>query len=452
MNKKNILKKIIIFIIILCSIISADAKYVVEPKIEKLISNFLIKVEKKYSPEKEIIYLENINSKITNILENKKLNSKKEKLLNDILVLFNEKIFEIDYKLSLENISQKFIEAKIINDLGNNLSKIVIPNYIKNSGKKYYKISEDLEFIENNEIKKIDFTNYYSVNSSNINQYNNKQGIFAINNIGNIFFIENYKRINKIKYSQAKKIFSGDINYKTKFFKEQNTFYSYNFKDYKLFDDKYGFYLKTLEQNNINPQNAILYYSKNQKYNFIIKHTKIKLINSDIIYGIVDKKDFLDDLVNDKLYLTGDTDNLFIELKSEVQKLVKNKNKEEKIKIIYNFILNNVEYTKDFKISDKKIFSGILSYKNKNGVCEGYAKLASYSLKFAGIKDARIIRGDVIDAQDFPKIGHAWLKIGKLYYDPTFDDPIGQNSTKEFNEYKYFGLPKDLLYANRFDY
>ncbi|MDQ7023901.1 MAG: hypothetical protein Q9M97_10560 [Candidatus Gracilibacteria bacterium] len=44
------------------------------------------------------------------------------------------------------------------------------------------------------------------------------------------------------------------------------------------------------------------------------------------------------------------------------------------------------------------------------------------------------------------------MKIGKLYYDPTFDDPIGQNSTKEFNEYKYFGLPKDLLYANRFDY
>ncbi|MDQ7023900.1 MAG: hypothetical protein Q9M97_10555 [Candidatus Gracilibacteria bacterium] len=224
MNKKNILKKIIIFIIILCSIISADAKYVVEPKIEKLISNFFNKSRKKIFSEKEIIYLENINSKITNILENKKLNSKKEKLLNDILVLFNEKIFEIDYKLSLENISQKFIEAKIINDLGNNLSKIVIPNYIKNSGKKYYKISEDLEFIENNEIKKIDFTNYYSVNSSNINQYNNKQGIFAINNIGNIFFIENYKRINKIKYSQAKKIFSGDINYKTKFFKEQNTF------------------------------------------------------------------------------------------------------------------------------------------------------------------------------------------------------------------------------------
>ena len=76
----------------------------------------------------------------------------------------------------------------------------------------------------------------------------------------------------------------------------------------------------------------------------------------------------------------------------------------------------------------------------------------SYALKFAGIKDARIIRWDVIDAKDFPKIGHAWLRIWDKYYDPTFDDPIGQTKTKKFSEYKYFWLPKDLLYANRFDY
>jgi len=30
----------------------------------------------------------------------------------------------------------------------------------------------------------------------------------------------------------------------------------------------------------------------------------------------------------------------------------------------------------------------------------------------------------VIDAADFPNIGHAWLRIDDKYYDPTFDDPV----------------------------
>jgi hypothetical protein len=201
-----------------------------------------------------------------------------------------------------------------------------------------------------------------------------------------------------------------------------------------------------------------LYFSENKKYNFITNYRKIKLINSDIIYWIVDKKDFLNDLVNDKLYLTWNTDELFIELKNKITKLV-NPNplsgaikKEEKIKLIYNFILNNVEYTKNLNIDDKKIFSWILTYKNKNWVCEWYVKLASYSFKFAWIKDVKVIRWDVIDAQDFPKIWHAWFKIWNIYYDPTFDDPLWNNKAKKFSEYKYFWLPKDLFYANRFDY
>jgi transglutaminase/protease-like cytokinesis protein 3 len=45
-------------------------------------------------------------------------------------------------------------------------------------------------------------------------------------------------------------------------------------------------------------------------------------------------------------------------------------------------------------------------------------------LAFAGIEDIEHIRGYVIDAVDFPQIGHAWVRIGNRYYDPTFDDPI----------------------------
>lgn len=47
-----------------------------------------------------------------------------------------------------------------------------------------------------------------------------------------------------------------------------------------------------------------------------------------------------------------------------------------------------------------------------------------YMLNYAGVHDVEVIRGHVIDAQDFPTIGHAWIRIGDRYYDPTFDDPI----------------------------
>ena len=449
---KKYIKNIIVILIILFSFNFVNASYVVNPKIKKIVSHFFTKIEKKYDYKQEKQYLEKINSRINFILENKKLNYKNQKLLKDILVLFNEKIFNLDYKISLENKNQKFIEAKIIYNLKEKINKIQIPYYLKNIWKKIYRISEKQEFVENNQIKKIDFSRYYSVKPSNINQFKNKNWIFAVDINNKIYFIENYKFLTKIKYSESTQYFKNFINYKTKFFKQWNNFYSYNFKNYRYFQDNYGFYKKTLKENNIDENNTILYFSEKNKYNFIINYQKVKLINSDIIYWIVDKKNFLDDLVNDKLYLTNDTDELFKKLKQETEKLTKNKKTEEKIKIIYDYLLKNIDYTKNFSLNDKRIFSGILTYKNKNWVCEWYVKLFSYMLKFAGISNVRIIRWDVIDAKDFPKIGHAWVKIWDKYYDPTFDDPIGQTHTKSFKEYKYFWLPKDLFYTNRFDY
>jgi hypothetical protein len=172
---KKIIKNITILLVIFLSLNNTFAKYILEPKIEKLVSNFLIKIEKKYSPEKEVLFLENINSKINTILEKKKLNTKKTKLLNDILVLFNERIFKLDYEKSLDNISQPFIEAKLIETLKNNLSKINIPEYLKDSKNKIIRISKKQEFVENNEIKRLNLTKYYSVNSNNFRQFKNKE-------------------------------------------------------------------------------------------------------------------------------------------------------------------------------------------------------------------------------------------------------------------------------------
>jgi len=452
MFKKNLFKIILVFIVLFLTINISFAKADIDPKVENAVLKFIKKVERKYSIEWEINYLENINSKIYKILEKNSLTSKKEKLLNDILILFNEEIFKQEYIKSLENKSQLFIESNILNELKWNLENIVIPNYLKTTNKQVIKISEKQEYIRNTDIVKIAFSKYYSVNSWNITQFNNKNWIFLINELWKVFFVENYNVEEKIRYSEASKLFKWYITKNTKFFEENNTFYSYNFKWYKFFEDKYWFYKETLKQNNIDFNKSVLYLWENKRYNFIVDYNKIKLINWDIIYWIVDKYNFLQDLVNDKLYLAEDTDELFVKLKNEIINLTKNKKKDEKIKIIYNFILDNIEYTKNLNLEDKKIFSWILAYKNSDGVCEAYVKLMSYALKFAWVKDARVLRWDVIDAPDFPQIWHAWLKIWDLYYDPTFDDPIWASKTKSFLDYKYFWLPKDLLYANRFDY
>jgi len=119
---------------------------------------------------------------------------------------------------------------------------------------------------------------------------------------------------------------------------------------------------------------------------------------------------------------------------------------------IYAWILDNVTYSTEINLEDQQIFSWIEAFRTKSGVCTGYTKLSSYLLYYAGYYDVEVIRGHVIDAQDFPQIWHAWLKIWDYYYDPTFDDPIWAVRTKTASEYKYFGLPKDIFYANRYDF
>jgi len=73
-------------------------------------------------------------------------------------------------------------------------------------------------------------------------------------------------------------------------------------------------------------------------------------------------------------------------------------------------------------------------------------------LAFGGIWDTEVVRWYVIDANDFPQIWHAWVRIWSDFYDPTFDDPVKIKKTKTPEEYKYFKLPQDLFYTNRFIY
>jgi len=139
-------------------------------------------------------------------------------------------------------------------------------------------------------------------------------------------------------------------------------------------------------------------------------------------------------------------------MKNKVDSIVSSTKQEEKIASVYAWMLDNLKYTDNINLEDKRIFSWSETYNNRDGVCEWYTKVMMYMLSFAWVRDTLVMRWDVIDAVDFPNIGHAWVRVWEDFYDPTFDDPIGATQTRTEDRYKYYKLPKDLMYTNRFDF
>ena len=256
--------------------------------------------------------------------------------------------------------------------------------------------------------------------------------------------------IDKYSYSSYFKNISYTNNH---IFLENWVWYTYNFKQYNFFPDDSTVNKNDLEHNGINLDLDLLFITDKWGLWFVKNPIKIKLISDYIIRDLKNKYYFLEEIKDDKRNIESiDYDNNFKILKELSEWLTSSSNsKEEKISIIYNYILTNTEYTKIIDLSDAKIFSWIEAFNNNSWVCEWYVKLMVYMLLFAWIDDSKVIRWYVIDAQDFPQIWHAWVKIDWSYYDPTFDDPIWAISDRISSEYKYFNLPKDLFYTNRYD-
>ena len=358
--------------------------------IESVYNSFAKKVWNKYSSQKELEFFKKLDIALENILKTKKLSLTKKNLINDLIYLNKRQINSL-------SLSSEKAENSIV-------------TYEKNREDFKKKVNEN-----NNKIK----INTYSIS----------------------------KEFKNISYDK------NDI------FLEDETWYTYNFITYKFFDTQ-DIKLNDLKHNNINTQTDLLFLKDDWELGFVEKsmYKKVKLIPDEIIKGTANKYNILVEIKDDKKSLTTNTDLLFKQLKEKSIELTKWLSKEEKIKAIYNYILENIHYTEnlDFKsietLENKRIFSWIETFKNKSWVCEWYTKLFMYMLNFAWVSDIEVIRGFVIDAIDFPEIWHAWVKIWDKYYDPTFDDPIGLKDTKKFKDYKFFGLPQDLLYTNRFTY
>ena len=248
------------------------------------------------------------------------------------------------------------------------------------------------------------------------------------------------------------KDFKNKIINKDEVFLENWIWYTYYFTSYLGFPKNVTPNKKDLEYNNIIPSEHLVYLS-DEWLVFVKDFKKVKLITDKILVGIPDKLQFLKEIRDDKFHIQQETDNDFIKMKIISRNLTKDLyKKQDKIDVLYDYILNNVTYTQPIDLKDKKIFSWIETYKNKDWVCEWYVKYFQYLLQFSWVKWVESLRWYVVDAQDYPQIGHAWNKIGAYYYDPTFDDPIGQTKTREKLDYYYYKLPKDLFYTNRYDY
>lgn len=317
---------------------------------------------------------------------------------------------------------------------------------------------------KNNTEKQIIFFKWFSdklvsiENNSKFNDWQKKLigDLIKLSNeyIFNLEFNESEKLAkSKLNSNELLKDFKHFLYNKDQIFIENWVWYTYKYDKHLKFPEWSVIKKEDLAFNSIKPENAIVFLKDdNNSLWFIVNYTKVKLISDDIIYWIPNKFWFLREIKDDKKTLNNETDDLFKKLKAETITLTKWKTKEAKIKEIYNYILNNLVYPENFSLDDYKLFSWIDSYKNKQWICEWYTKEAMYILNFANIWDTQVIRWFVLDAPDFPKVWHAWLKIWDKYFDPTFDDPIWNQKTLSFNEYKYYSLPKDLLYTNRYDF
>lgn len=284
------------------------------------------------------------------------------------------------------------------------------------------KIFFDLQKLNSEKIFTIEFDNKQKINKQKISNNNllNKYKIVSYNN--DALIIEDW------------------------------IWYTYSFKNKYYFEDESKINKENLIYNWLYDENIFIYYDNENNLNFIKEYKKVKIVSDDLIYWFPNKYNLLKILKNNKILNSSrDDDNYFKILEVLSKQLTKDiYNNDEKIRIIYDYILKNISYSIDFTMEDYEIFSWIETYINKSWVCEWYVELFNLMLWFNNI-DSQIIIWDVIDAIDFPKIWHAWIKIGDYYYDITFDDPVWTTKTKTVEEYHYYKLPEDIFYTNRFN-
>jgi len=317
------------------------------------------------------------------------------------------------------------------------------------------KLSTKLKLLEKNtRYKKYsDFISYVIyLNDTEIKYINNKIAFYETKKLKENFFESNKGIIDKYSFSKS----FTNVSYNPEsIFLENWIRYYFNYVNFIYFDknETSNLSLSDLKNSKIDINKDLLVYDKRYGMAFVKDYKKVRLIDDKIISDIGNKYKFLSILKNDKLdIIDKNYDSDFIDLRQYSISLTSDlKTQDEKIEKIYNYILNNISYTKNINLTNPYISSWIETYKNKDWICSWYAKLFLYMLYFSWIWEFEYIPWFVLDSSDFPDVWHAWVKIWNYYYDPTFDDPIWNKWNITKKDYKYFKLDYDLFYTNRYD-
>ncbi|PID84343.1 hypothetical protein CSB09_01470 [Candidatus Gracilibacteria bacterium] len=253
----------------------------------------------------------------------------------------------------------------------------------------------------------------------------------------------------------------GVITDQTRYMYDKTDGVYYSISKFQYFTSKQDLTLKHLQDQGHNPKDVILYF-ENNKYHYILLNDceRMPLTSKEVLDTMSNKELILEMLYEDSRRDDShlNIDKTLRKVQNTTENIIKGlETPEEKISAIYDYVLKNSRYIDPIPKNDNRIYSGLEMFARGTGVCEGYTKLFVYMLSAAGITDVEYKSGHILEMTkgDDPTIGHAWVAIGDKYYDPTWDDPTfsGKKTQKdrEFSDYEYFGLPRDIMYANRID-
>ena len=257
------------------------------------------------------------------------------------------------------------------------------------------------------------------------------------------------EKFNKIKISDIEDDVAWIVNGWRKWFWKDWLLYKYDNIGY----DNSNIFIEweyILLGENIDISKIILIKEDNH-YWYFTEFTKEKLLSW---YLIPDKNK--EEFLKNTMYWTfedisnNEKETIFRDIKeTTINLIVGLNNKDEKIKAIYKYIIDNTNYYEDYKnpSAPKTIYSWIMTFKNKTWVCDWYAKLFLIMLSYAWIDDVKKQSWKILSNWEW----HAWISIWDKYYDVTFDDPLW-NYDKSTYQYRYFNLSKEEMYKDRIDY
>lgn len=177
---------------------------------------------------------------------------------------------------------------------------------------------------------------------------------------------------------------------------------------------------------------------KNMNIN-IEKTTKLTGITYNVYIDKGENESYLSEGFNSKEDVAKAVEQIE-QVRSKVLSLLENKSDYDKIKIIHDYLIDNISY--DTTISKNHIYNIYGALVNKECVCEGYAKAFQYLANSANIENV-IVLGKATNSDNITE-EHSWnyVKLNNYWYaiDVTWDDSTADNKGKITNKqrYRYF--------------